>query len=207
MEKKFNDVEKAIKEKLELEPIPKPVESFQCDKCSLSSSSEHGLKTHMRKKHKAQKEFQESNSSQQCNFCDVVFSDERQMKKHMRTHSYSLVQYKCDLCELMGNDEIDMDVHAAKLHGDKFECGLCEHEAKDNEDLEIHLSTCEYYKSEECSEQIWKLTSIKEHFLSKHWNSDCYGQGVWNKKPSRENSEIYDQKFHKLRELFPELKK
>ena len=76
LEKKLNDVEKAIKEKLELEPIPKPVESFQCDKCSFSSSSEHGLKTHMSKKHK---EFQENNSSQQCTFCDFVFSDEKQM--------------------------------------------------------------------------------------------------------------------------------
>jgi hypothetical protein len=127
----------------------------------------------------------------------------------MRTHSYSLVQYKCDLSEFMGFGEIDMDVlvHAAKLHGDKFECGLCEHEAKDNEDLEIHLSTCVYYKCEECSEKILKFTSIKEYFLSKHENSDCYGQGVWNVKHSRENSDIYDQKFHKLRELFPEFKK
>ena len=155
-----------------------------------------------------QKEFQENDSSQQCTFCDFVFSDERQMKKHMGTHSYSLVQYKCDLCEFfMGYDEIDMDVHAAKLHGDKFECGLCEHEAKDNEDLAMHLSTCEYYKCEECGEKIWKFTSIKEHFLSKHGNSDCYGQGVWNIKQSRENSDIYDQKFHKLRELFPEFQK
>ena len=129
------------------------------------------------------------------------------MKKHMRTHSYSLVQYKCDLCEFMGYDEIDMDVHAAKQHGDKFECGICEHEAKNIEDLEIHLNTCEYYKCEECSEKILKFTSIKEHFLSKHGNSDYYRRGVKNIKPSRENSEIYDQKFHYLSELFPEFKK
>ena len=107
----------------------------------------------------------------------------------------------------MGYDEIDMDVHAAKVHGDKFECGLCEHEAKDNEDLEIHLSTCEYYKCEECGEKIWKFTSIKEHFISKHGNSDYYRRGVRNVRPSRENSEIYDQKFHSLIELFPEFKK
>ena len=149
----------------------------------------------MRKKHKAQKESAENNSSKQCNFCDIVLNDEREMKNHMRTHSYSLVQYKCDLCDFMGYDEIDMDVHAAKVHGDKFECGLCEHEAKDNEDLEIHLSTCEYYKCEECGEKIWKFTSIKEHFISKHGNSDYYRRGVRNVKPSRENSEIYDQNW------------
>ena len=48
-----------------------------------------------------------------------MFKDEMQMKKHMKTHLYALVQYKGDLCEFMGCDEIDMDVHAAKLHGDK----------------------------------------------------------------------------------------
>ena len=98
-----------------------------------------------------------------------------------------------------------MDVHAAKLHGDKFECRLCEHKAKDNDDLEIHLSTCEFYKCEECSEKICQFTSIKEHFLSKHGNSDCYRQRVWNIKPSSKNSEMYDRKFHYLMELFPEL--
>ena len=85
-------------------------------------------------------------------------------------------------------------------------CGLCEHEAKDNEDLEIHLSTCEYYKCEKCSEKIWKFTSIKDHFLSKHGNSDFYRRGVRNIKLSGENSEIYDQKFYSLVKLFPEFK-
>ena len=104
----------------------------------------------------------------------------------------------------MGYDEIDMDVHVAKLHGDKFECGLCDNEAKDIEELEIHLSTCEYYKCEECGEKIWKFISIKEHFTAKHGDSEHYKRGVRNIKPSRENSDTYDQKFHYLRELFPE---
>ena len=91
LEKRLNDVEKLIKEKLTIESISKPLECFQCDKCNFSSSSEHGLKTHTRKKHKSQKEFAENISSQQCTFCDLVFNDEREMKKHMRTHSYSLV--------------------------------------------------------------------------------------------------------------------
>ena len=104
----------------------------------------------MRKKHKGQKEFDGKNSSEQCTFCDLVFNDEKQMKKHMRTHSYSLVQYKCDLCDFMGYYEIDMDVHAAKHHGDKFECGLCEYEAKELEALEIHLLTCECYNCRIC---------------------------------------------------------
>ena len=71
--------------------------------------------------------------------------DKAHLKKHVRTHSYSLVQYQCDLCEFMGYDEIDMDVHAAKHHGDQHVCGLCDYEAKSLDRLEIHLSTCEYY--------------------------------------------------------------
>ena len=50
-------------------------------------------------------------------------------------------------------EEIDMDVHSAKLNWDKFECGLCDYEATDIENLEIHLSTCEYYKCEVCDEK------------------------------------------------------
>ena len=73
-----------------------------------------------------------------------MFKDEMQMKKHMKTHLYALVQYKGDLCEFMGCDEIDMDVHAAKLHGDKWECWLCKHEA----------NYTECYKCEECSQRI-----------------------------------------------------
>ena len=41
-------------------------------------------------------------------------------------------------------DEIDMGVHSAKHHGDKFECELCDYEAADLNNLEVHLSTCEY---------------------------------------------------------------
>ena len=62
----------------------------------------------------------------------------------MRTHSYSLVQYKCDLRAFMGYDEIDMDVHAAKLHNDKCERELCGFDVKNLEDLEIHITTCEF---------------------------------------------------------------
>ena len=46
------------------------------------------------------------------------------MKKHMRTHSYKDAVYKCDLCDFIGGDQIEMEVHLAKLHGDNFECGL-----------------------------------------------------------------------------------
>ena len=127
------------------------------------------------------------------------------MKKHMRTHSYSYVQYKCDICDFMGYDEIDMDVHAAKLHGDKHDCGLCDYEAKSLEQLEIHLSTCEYYQCFVCNEKLWQFIKIKEHFQTKHSDFDKKKNAIKNIKPSRENSDLYDQKFHSLLSLFPEL--
>ena len=43
------------------------------------------------------------------------------MAKHMRTHSDKFVQYQCEHCDFIGGEEIDMEVHIAKLHGDKFE--------------------------------------------------------------------------------------
>ena len=124
----------------------------------------------------------------------------------MRTHSYSLVQFKCDLCDFMGYDEIDMDVHAAKFHSDKCECGLCGFEAKDLEDLEIHLTTCEYYTCEVCEEKIRQFTNIKVHFETKHKDYSNISSGVRNIKPSRENFDIYDRRFHQITSLFPELK-
>ena len=112
----------------------------------------------------------------------------------MRTHSYSLVQFKCDLCDFMGNDEIDMDVHAAKFHSDKCECDLCGFEAKNLEDLEIHLTTCEYYVCEVCQEKIQKFTDIKVHFEAKLKDYSNIRSGVRNIKPSREIFNIYKKR-------------
>jgi hypothetical protein len=128
------------------------------------------------------------------------------MKQHMRTHSYKFVQFQCEFCEFIGGEEIDMEVHTAKLHGEKIECGLCEYEAKDIGTLEIHLATCEYYECAVCGEKIWQFTDIKEHILANHKILSRYdSNGVKHIKQSRENAELYDKKFHKFFSLFPEL--
>ena len=95
--------------------------------------------------------------------------------------------------------------YAAKFHGDQHVCGLCDYEAKDLEQLEIHLSTCECYQCIVCDEKLWQFIKIKEHFETKHSEFDNKKNGIKNIKPSRENSDIYDQKFHSLHSLFPEL--
>jgi uncharacterized Zn-finger protein len=89
LESRLNDLEISVAEKY----VPKPNATFDCEKYSFSTSSESGLKTHVRKKHSDQKESIENNFPQQCTLCDLIFNDKNQMKKHMRTHSYSNVQY------------------------------------------------------------------------------------------------------------------
>ena len=105
---KILDLENRLKinmEKMKVSSIPSA--KFKCDLCTFSSISEAGLKSHIGKKHKDTTVSDMKEFPQQCSFCDLILNDKKQLKKHMRTHSYSLVQYKCDLCDFMGYDEID----------------------------------------------------------------------------------------------------
>ena len=138
------------------------------------------------KTHKDHKENIEETFPKQCSLSDLVFKNKKEMRKHMRTHSYSYVQFKCEHGEFIGWDDIDIEVHSANL--------------------EIHLSTCEYYKCKLCDEIIWQFTDIKGHVLETHKTIYNYrSNGIQNIKPSRENKEIYDQKYHTFFSLFPEL--
>ena len=58
------------------------------------------------------------------------------------THSYKEAQFKCNQCDFIGGDKIEMEVHAGRMHGDNFECGVCDYEGKDLETLDIHITTC-----------------------------------------------------------------
>ena len=66
------------------------------------------------------------------------------------------------MCEFVGGEEIDMEVHNAKRHSDKFECGLCDFEGKDLETLDVHLTTCECYVCGLCEEKFKQLSNVKE---------------------------------------------
>ena len=122
----------------------------------------------------------------------------------MRTHSYKNVQFECEICDFKGRAKTNMEVHVAKLHGEKIECGICEYEGKDLGDLETHLLTCEYYDCEVCTERILQFSNIKEHLLTKHKEVNKYMFGVDHVKPSRENCELYSKTFHSFISLFPE---
>ena len=106
----------------------------------------------------------------------------------------------------MGCEEIAMNVHTSKMHGDIPKCGLCYYKAKHLEDIDIHLPTCEYFKCVVCTEKLKQLTSTKDPFLTKHTDVNANKTGVNNIKSSRKNSEIHENKYHNLISLFPDWK-
>ena len=163
---------------------------LKCDKCDFATHFEAGLKSHAGKKHKKGKDNGEIVFPKQCTLC----------------HSYKLAQFKFDHCDFVGGDEIDMEVHVARTHEENFECGLCDYEGKDIKALDIHLKTCETYQCGICSEKLSQLPDIKMHFEEKHetCKNSYYPNGVRHIKPSRENKDVYNNKFHSYSDLFSE---
>jgi hypothetical protein len=96
-----------------------------------------------------------------------------------------------------------MEVHVARTHVENSECGLCNYEGHNIEALDTHLRTCETYLCGICNENILQLPDIKMHFEEKH-NTCYYPNGVRHIKPSRENKEVYDTKFHSYSSIFSE---
>ena len=101
-----------------------------------------------------------------------------------------------------------MEVHVVRTHEENFECGLCDYEGKDLEALDIHLKTCETYQCGICSEKLSQLPDIKMHFEEKHetYKNSYYPNGVRHIKPSRENKDVYNNKFHSYSDLFSQPK-
>ena len=136
LETKLETIEDTLGGKLTiLEKQMKTKETkFKCENCKFETNSETGLKKVI--------EIDDNGFPKQCSLCDNILANSKDMKKHMRTHSYKDAVYKYDLCEFIGGDEIEMEVHLAKLHGESFECGLCTYNAKDLETLDTHLRFC-----------------------------------------------------------------
>ena len=186
LEKKINTFDHSFGAKIDkLEKISEEMKlQFKCEKCNFVTNSEQGLKTHISKKHRDQIEINGKDFPQQCRLCEKTLKDLRELKKHMRTHSYKNIQFKCNLCEFVGGDENEMEVHLAKVHGDKFECSICDYEAKDLETLETHLITCQFYICIICDKKMLKFTDIKTHFLDKQ-NISENSRGVFHTKPNK----------------------
>ena len=74
----------------------------------------------------------------ECALCDIVLNSNKEMKKHMRTHSFNYVTFKCTHCDFIGGEQIEMEIHNARLHSER-------NEGQNLETIDIHLSTCECY--------------------------------------------------------------
>ena len=177
---------------------------FKCKECKYTTASEQGLKTHVAKKHKtAQKKEEMLTFPITCELCDKELRDKKEMVKHQKNHSYKFVAYKCVKCDFLGEDEIGMEVHLGKEHGEKFVCGLCDYIAKSLENLETHLSTCETYVCTICDTIFTNLSEIKTHFLQNH-EAKHRSRFVKHIKQNRENHEAFDDKSYCYNELFTE---
>ena len=203
---KINNIETAFEQKLtklEKQFILKD-NKFKCEKCKFETNSEAGLKSHISKKHKKEKDNDNITFPKQCDLCDKIVNTSKDMKNHLRTHSYKHVQFKCDQFDFIGGEEIEMEIHTARTHGETYECGLCDYESPDLETLDIHLKTCETYICEVCDEKISQLPNVKTLFEAKHdaKKHTGYPNGVRHVKPSRDNREVYDNKFHSYQSLF-----
>ena len=149
----------------ELEKIIKCRDSkFKCKQCEYTTGSEQGLKTHISKKHKPTAESLDFPRS--CHLCDKNLQSLKEYKIHIKTHSYRLIQYQCNMCSFSEYNEVGIEVHVGREHGENFECGMCEFIAEDLESLDLHLLTCEIYKCNKC-EIVFKTYKILSNTLLK----------------------------------------
>ena len=51
----------------------------------------------------------------------------------------------CSQCAFIGVEQVEMKMHDAKIHSEKFQCALGDIEEKYLDNIEIHLSTCDCY--------------------------------------------------------------
>ena len=133
-DKKLTKLEKQLSDK-----------KFKCDQCNYEAKTENALKNHTSKKHQQITDVDDNIYPKECALCDIVLNSNKDMKKHMRTHSFNYVTFKCALCDFIGGEQIEMEIHNARLHSEKNECALCDFEGTNLETIDIHLSTCECY--------------------------------------------------------------
>ena len=144
MELKINNLfEKISVLEKEKEKTKKVEKSITCSFCDFSTTSESGLKIHVKKKHTS---VDKETYPRSCHLCDETFDDSKEMKKHLLTHSYKKAKYLCDECDFVGKSKVTMAVHIGKNHSEKFDCGLCDLETNSLQNLETHLKTCEAYE-------------------------------------------------------------
>ena len=176
------------------------VKAFECKECDFKSDSSKGLKTHIKRKHK----YEDVESFPVvCEFCDYEIKDKKGLKKHSITHSYKNVNFQCEECDFLGENEHSMVVHIGKKHSENIECGLCDTIFKNIEQLETHLTTCEIFRCFKSHESFKTLLEMKKHIENEHEERKFLS--VIHIKQSRTNSEQIHKQQHKIADLFPDL--
>ena len=154
-EKRFMDIQKSLNEvKDNYESLRKLVEKendqLQCEYCEFTTTSNKGLKTHVKRKHTIK-------FPVKCELCDDEFKNKRTLKNHMISHTYKSYnsELKCEECDFVGKNDWTMQIHHGKTHNKIIEC---EYKPIDTESLELHLKTCEIYECKICEHET-KLIS------------------------------------------------
>ena len=179
LEKKVNDLEKEngeIEERVlnqSISVLEKSIriqdkEIFHCETCNFTTESERGLKVHTKRKHT---NLTDHTYPYVCDFCERICYDKDNLVKHLKEHTYITLNLKCGDCDFLANDELSLEVHAARKHTGNFECPICEYTAISEESLDIHLHTCETFTCDVCYNPkiiLKNLHDLKSHLSSKH---------------------------------------
>ena len=96
-EKKIKELENMLK-KQDKEKIQNEVEQFKCTQCDFVTTSNKGLKTHVKRKHT---EITSDKYPKTCELCDVEVNDQKELKLHMKTHSYRESNFRCEDCDFV----------------------------------------------------------------------------------------------------------
>ena len=167
------------------------------------SISQQGLKIHIKKKHKTEKEEQQQ-FPKPCDLCEKIVDSKIKMKQHMKSfHTFTTADYKCEECNFIGTNQFTMEVHFGKTHSESSECGSCDFETKSSEDLKMHLFTCEIYMCGPCDVRFKKLSEVKTHLGENHAGKEW--AKIQHGKQNRANSDIISSEYHKYDQLFPEM--
>ena len=167
-ETRLKRLEDKLEDKINVENVNSEVlkESvLKCSVCDFTTTSQHGLKVHVKRKHT------EQNFSKTCNLGNKTFKSLSKYRSHKFEHTNwekKNKTYTCKECGFVGRNMHTHEVHMGKAHSDNFECGLCDNDFGNFENLEIHLNTCEIYQCRSCSHKENNVSDIKRHAKTEH---------------------------------------
>ena len=90
-------------------------EVSKCEKCEFTTTSEKGLKTHIKRKHPVPIE---ETMNFQCEVCDFKASRKIDLKHHAISYSYKFENntMKCIECDFKGKNAWTLQIHNGKAH-------------------------------------------------------------------------------------------